>query len=241
MPDSAANSPKSPRTASGGKVIIPEKPGALRAAAAALLYWTARAADLTFRYELRDPHEAMATVAAGPVIFSIWHNRLAVTPGMYRRFLLPLCRGSERRLAAMVSASRDGALLARALERFGIIPVRGSTSRRGPQALLEMTSWVAKGCDLALTPDGPRGPRYVIQNGPIWAAQLTGLPIVPLSAYIRWKRELSSWDRFQVPLPFSRIELQLGRPLRVPRRASKPEREARRRELEAEMRRITRD
>ena len=80
----------------------------------------------------------------------------------------------------MVSASRDGGILAGILEQFGVKPVRGSSSRRGPQALLEMTTWAERGYDLAITPDGPRGPRYKVQEGVISAAQLTGLPIVPV-------------------------------------------------------------
>ena len=66
-------------------------------------------------------------------------------------------------------------------------PVRGSSSRRGPQALLELTSWAERGYDLAITPDGPRGPRYVVQEGAIGLAQVTGLPIIPASYHLRWK------------------------------------------------------
>ena len=85
-------------------------------------------------------------------------------------------------MAAMVSASKDGGFLASILECFGVQPVRGSSSRRGPQALLELTGWAERGYDLAITPDGPRGPRYVVQEGIIALAQVTGLPIVPASS-----------------------------------------------------------
>jgi len=73
----------------------------------------------------------------------------------------------------MVSASRDGGLLAAVLERFKVQPVRGSSSRRGRQALLELTTWAERRYDLAITPDGPRGPRYVVQDGIISLARLT--------------------------------------------------------------------
>ena len=108
---------------------------------------------------------------------------------------------------AIVSASRDGAFLTGILEYFKVQPVRGSSSRRGPQALLELTTWAERGYDLAITPDGPRGPRYVVQDGVISLAQLTGLPIVPVSYYVNWKIRVKSWDRFQIPLPFSLCEM----------------------------------
>src|SRR5207245_2002111 len=136
------------------------------------------------------------------LIFAVWHNRLALVLTAYRRHVTRWA--PDRRLAGMVSASRDGGMLAVALRRFGVEPVRGSSSRRGGQAVREMVAWAERGYDLAMTPDGPRGPRYVLQDGVIVTAQLTGLPIVPVSYHLRWKIQLKSWDRFQVPLPFSR-------------------------------------
>ena len=144
-------------------------------------------------------------------------------------------------MAAMVSASRDGGLLARILELFGVQPVRGSSSRRGPQALREMVSWCARGYDLAITPDGPRGPCYEVQEGVISAAQLTGLPIVPVSYHLNWKIRPNSWDRFQVPLPFACCRVRIGEILRVPRAASEASREMLRRQLEQILRGITHD
>ena len=83
-------------------------------------------------------------------------------------------------MAALVSASKDGGFLSGILELFGVQPVRGSSSRRGPQALLELTTWAERGHDLTITPDGPRGPCYQVQDGVMSLAQLTGLPIVPV-------------------------------------------------------------
>jgi len=175
----------------------------------------------------------------GRIIFSIWHNRLALSLIMYRRYVVRFA--PERRLAAMVSASRDGGLLARILEHFCVEPVRGSSSRRGPQALREMLSWAERGHDLAITPDGPRGPCYKVQEGVISTAQLTGLPIVPVSYHLNWKYRPRSWDRFQVPLPFARCTIRTGELLRVPRDAGEAEREALRQQLERIMAAITRD
>jgi lysophospholipid acyltransferase (LPLAT)-like uncharacterized protein len=120
-------------------------------------------------------------------------------------------------------------------------PVRGSSSRRGPQALLELTGWAERGYDLAITPDGPRGPRYVVQEGVMALAQVTGFPIIPASYYLGRKVQAKSWDRFQIPLPFSVCEVMIGKPVRVPREASDEERETLRQQLEQALREISRD
>jgi lysophospholipid acyltransferase (LPLAT)-like uncharacterized protein len=119
--------------------------------------------------------------------------------------------------------------------------VRGSSSRRGAQALRELTTWAERGYDLTITPDGPRGPCYQIQDGITSLAQLTGLPIVPVALNLNWKISLKSWDRFQIPLPFARCEVCVGKTFRVPAEASDEEREKLRLQLEAELRAITRD
>jgi lysophospholipid acyltransferase (LPLAT)-like uncharacterized protein len=147
----------------------------------------------------------------------------------------------QRRLAAIVSASRDGGMVARILEHFNVQPVRGSSSRRGPQALLELTSFAEQGYNLAITPDGPRGPCYVVQEGVVALAQLTGLPIVPASYKLSWKIRLKSWDRFQIPLPFARWQVHFAEPIFIPREASQQEREALRLKLENMMKNITKD
>ena len=144
-------------------------------------------------------------------------------------------RRHSRKLAALVSASKDGALLSAILDRFGIEQVRGSSSRRGPQALLELTTRGENGYDLAVTPDGPKGPRYVVNQGVVQLAQLTGLPIVPVTINTRWKFCLRSWDGFQIPIPFSRCEIILRRPIHVAKEADDPKREEIRRELEASL------
>ena len=98
-----------------------------------------------------------------------------------------------------------------------------------------------RGYDLAITPDGPRGPRYVVQDGAMALAQVTGLPLVPASYQLRWKIQLKSWDRFQIPLPFSRCDVFAGRIISVPRKTTDAEREELRKQFEAELRALTRD
>ncbi len=141
----------------------------------------------------------------------------------------------------MISASRDGGLVASVVERFGVQPIRGSTSRRGPQALLEATTWMERQYSIVITPDGPRGPVYEVQEGIILLAQLTGRPIIPTSNFTRWKIRLRSWDRFQIPLPFAFCQSYYGEPIWVPREAAEAEREQLRAKLQAAMRAITRD
>ncbi len=193
----------------------------------------------TLRFRWDDRTGLFDGPPSEPVIFCIWHNRLALSMVMYRKGVKRA--QPERRMAAMVSASKDGALLARILENFGVEPVRGSTSRRGPQALLELTSWAEQGYDLAITPDGPRGPRYVIQEGVVALAQLTGLPIIPVTYHTRWKICARSWDRFQIPLPFACCHVVFGQPIRISRELSDEQRAALRLELEQQMRTNARD
>jgi lysophospholipid acyltransferase (LPLAT)-like uncharacterized protein len=193
----------------------------------------------TVRFRLKDESGFFDTPPAGQAIYSCWHNRLALCLPAYLKFARP--RNQTRGLAAMVSASRDGAFLSAVLQTFQVQPVRGSTSRRGRQALLEMTRWAERGYDLAITPDGPRGPRYQVQPGIISLAQVTGLPILPFSYHLRWKFSIRSWDRFQVPLPFGTCELRTWKPLRIPRDADEAERERLRVHLEQTMNLITTD
>jgi lysophospholipid acyltransferase (LPLAT)-like uncharacterized protein len=226
-----------PKRKSG--VVVPHAPKWHQRLAAALVYALAHMLTATLRFKLDDLSGYFSDVPQEKIIFAIWHNRLALALILYRRYVARRDRG--RRLVAMVSASRDGGLLAEILERFGVEPVRGSSSRRGPQALREMVSWGRRGHDLAITPDGPRGPSYVVQEGVISTAQLTGLPIVPVAYHLNWKILAKSWDRFQIPLPFARCDVIIGKVLRVPRDTDAAGREELRKQLEAEMRAITRD
>ncbi len=187
--------------------------------------------SLRLRYQPNAAADAL--MLERPVIFSIWHDRLALALPGYRRMVQG--RRPNRRMAALVSASKDGALVARILEHFSAVPIRGSTSRRGSQALRELVAQAKVGHDLAITPDGPRGPRHQVQPGVIALAQLTGYPIVPANYELHGKVCLRSWDRFQIPLPLARWFVRVGNPVYVPEDANEAQRESLRQELERRM------
>ncbi|PYI83260.1 MAG: hypothetical protein DME26_15315 [Verrucomicrobia bacterium] len=229
-------------TANGVKSSRPIVPRPLRwhqQLAAWAFYALIRSVSATIRFEWRDQSGLLPGDRTQAVIFCIWHNRLALAPVPYHKYVKH--NVPSRNLAALASASQDGGVLARVLEHFGMQAVRGSSSRRGPQALLELTSWAERGYDLAITPDGPRGPCYVVQDGVTALAQLTGLPIVPITYHLNWKIRLNSWDRFQVPLPFARCTMKIARAIQVPRGASPGEREQFRHQLENSLRALTQD
>jgi lysophospholipid acyltransferase (LPLAT)-like uncharacterized protein len=233
----APQGPVRKRRSSG--VVVPHKPYWYQRLGGWVVFLLVRVVSATLRYRWIDHSGYFADGPAGPAIYCTWHNRLALCLITYYAYVRR--RNQTPGMAALVSASKDGGFLASILECFGVQPVRGSSSRRGPQALVELTGWAERGYDLAITPDGPRGPRYVLQEGVMALAQLTGLPIIPASYYLGWKVQAKSWDRFQIPLPFSRCEVMIGKPVRVPREASDEERETLRQQLEQTLREISRD
>jgi hypothetical protein len=202
-------------------VVVPNWPSGGQRALAWVVANTLRLLAATLRYRINGGR-GPAKLPDEPVIFALWHNRLGLCMKVYESFVRPHYQHDH--LAALISASRDGAFLAAILQNFGVQPVRGSSSRRGAQALLELASWAERGYDLAVTPDGPRGPRYVVQEGVMALAQVTGLPIIPYSCQLGWKIRVKSWDGFQIPLPFSHCEMTFGEPIHVPRGATDAER-----------------
>jgi lysophospholipid acyltransferase (LPLAT)-like uncharacterized protein len=233
-PENPATRPKKRKSG----VVVPHAPAWHQRLAAWIVFLAIRALTLTLRIKWDDRTGWLKNPPTGPVIFCIWHNRLVLSMGGYRIFQ----KASPRKgMAAMVSASRDGGLLTAILERFKVQPVRGSSSRRGPQALLELITWGERGYDLAITPDGPRGPCGVVQEGVLSLAQVTGYPIVPFSYHAQWKIRFNSWDRFQIPLPFSRCEMKAAPPVIVPRDLTDTERQIVRRKLEQTLQEISVD
>lgn len=163
---------------------------------------------LFYRFELHDPKGYTAHDVRGAIGVA-WHNRLLFfAPALPRRLRI--------HTAAVVSASRDGQYVADFISFFGLKALRGSSSRRGANALLGAIHAIQHGQNVAFTPDGPRGPRYTMKPGPIMLASRTGAPIYPISINASSCKSLRGWDGFQIPRLFCKLTLIIGDPITVP-------------------------
>jgi lysophospholipid acyltransferase (LPLAT)-like uncharacterized protein len=159
------------------------------------------------------------------IIYTFWHGHMLALCYTHRR----------KRVSIMVSEHRDGEFIAQTVRLLGFVPVRGSTTRGGLRALFQMADRASSGFDVAITPDGPRGPRWRVQLGVITLAQRTGMPIIPVANGASSKKNLSSWDRYLIPLPFSRVVVLFGKSIFVPRELSPGDVERKRLEVERAM------
>jgi len=155
-------------------------------------------------------------------IMAFWHGRV-LTASYYFR---------NRGIVVMISENFDGEWIARIIERFGYGTSRGSTSRGGPRALLQMKREMEAGKPAGFAVDGPRGPARTVQPGVVWLAKLTGNPVVPFHMEASSSWSLNSWDRTQIPKPFSTVALAVGAPIDVPADAGETTIEAKRVEVE---------
>ncbi len=169
-----------------------------------LIAFLIRALALTIRIRIDDRCGITRGEVKGPVIWAFWHNRILLVPVVYRRH----CSG--RRGFALTSPSKDGAILAKVMDLFGLGTVRGSSSRRGVTALRELAAILGRGDDVAITPDGPRGPMYKLSPGIVKLAQVAGAPILPMHVRYNGYWRLGSWDAFRIPHPFSGVEFVFG-------------------------------
>jgi lysophospholipid acyltransferase (LPLAT)-like uncharacterized protein len=166
-------------------------------------------ATVRFRVLIPEPPRP----AKQGVIYTLWHGRLLPLTFLHR----------DQNIATLISQSSDGEYIARVVERWGYTAMRGSSSRGGSGALREMVKLARSGRSLAITPDGPRGPRQKLKPGVLTLAQLTGQPIVPMSASATraWWVD-ARWDRFLVPRPFAIVFVRYADPIYVPRDADTP-------------------
>jgi hypothetical protein len=165
--------------------------------------------ERTLRYEVDDRADVVGRPVTENHIGALWHNRLLIFPFVLRR-LFP-----NRHGAALISASRDGELLAEVVQRFGYDVVRGSSSRLGATAILQLAQVLASGRDVVITPDGPLGPIYELGPGIVFLAQKSGAAVVPMNLEYSHCWRLGTWDRFIVPRPFAKVRVIISRPHQV--------------------------
>ena len=142
--------------------------------------------------------------ADGPWVLLLWHDKLFIAPLIAQRCF-------RRRVSALISTSKDGAWLVAFFRLMGITAVRGSSNRRGAAALIALTRAMRAGHHAGITPDGPKGPALVFKPGAIALSRLTGRPFLLLGIRYASCFRFGSWDRFAMPLPFSRVDLTVVR------------------------------
>ena len=162
---------------------------------------------LFYRIRICDPND-FSHKAEGMVAMT-WHNRLFFFAALFPK-------GVCGKTKAVVSSSRDGQYVADLISFFGLRSLRGSSSKKGANALRGALEAIREGWNVAFTPDGPRGPRYEIKAGPVIVASMTGAKILPVMVNASRYWEIRSWDGFQIPKPFSTLTVILGDPVTIP-------------------------
>ncbi len=185
--------------------------------------WTA---TLRTRWSSVDFDVRDGRIVIPEVVALVWHQRL---------FTLTT-RFAGAGITTLVSRHADGEMLARVIDGIGHHAVRGSTTRGGVQAIRELVERSTEPVRFAITPDGPRGPPYVLQSGAVYLASRTGLPLCLSTVGLDRPWQLPSWDRFWLPRPFSRALIRIGRRIHVPPDLDRDELERFRADVEAELR-----
>lgn len=197
--------------------------------------WLIRLLAMTLRLEFTDNAGFYQGPLPCPAIFAFWHNRILAMVLTHKKYYR-----NRSHVSVLTSASRDGGLLAEFMARFGIGSVRGSSSRRGAAALRELNDLlIDKKEDIVITPDGPRGPRYVLGQGLIFLAQKNNLPVVAVHAEYSSCWRLKSWDGFMIPKPFSKVKVTMDAPIHIPETDSDEAFEAERVKFEKQLQPVT--
>lgn len=174
-----------------------------------------------------DPETEAILAGGGPFLAVFWHNRLGLIASAWE---------VGRPLAMVHSSHGDGRMLGDALSDFITVPIEGSTRRNPMNAMRGILRALKDGYPVAITPDGPRGPRMRCQPGVVEAARRTGLPVLPVACSSRPRIQVGSWDRFLFPLPFTRGVTKIGAPIRI---AEADDREGARLRVEAVLTAVT--
>ena len=194
---------------------------------AAVGYPLINALGHTLRWRVEGAERYDAVIASGrQPIMAFWHGRILSGTLYFQR----------RGIVVITSENFDGEWIARIIEKFGFGTARGSSSRRGLRAMLQLVRDMEQGKPAAFTVDGPRGPARVAQPGAVWLARATGNPVLPFHTEASSKWTAKSWDRTQIPKPFSTVAVAIGEPLDVSSDANDARLETTRRELEERLR-----
>ena len=169
----------------------------------------------TTRWTLHGAEHIAPHAAGAPVVVAFWHERLPLMAALWQtaRRMHP---GSPARPHALVSLHRDGRFIGAVIRRLDIAVVLGSSSRGGAAGLRRLLGLLAQGDHIAITPDGPRGPRRVAAPGVAQIAGLSGCPVLPCAAQTSRRKVMGSWDRMVIPLPFGRGVVVCGATIPVP-------------------------
>lgn len=183
--------------------------------------WTLRAINVTLRWDRSGIDETKSVWAhEDPRIIAFWHSRQLFMPFVYRS---ALSKSGDRHMAALGSKHADGRIMARALQSLGIDSIPGSSSQGGLQALHALVRKLKNGSHIAITPDGPKGPLCKVKMGVVKIAQVSGAAIYPMAIGSQRKWRFGSWDRMQLPIPFSRAVRLMGEPIKVPPKLNEQE------------------
>lgn len=167
---------------------------------------------LTIRVKMVDESGLLNGKQKNPVIIVFWHNRIL---GISAAFLKTYPQGRQG-VTVLTSSSKDGEILAGIMNGLGMGAVRGSSSRRGARAIRELVRLIEEKQDIAITPDGPRGPKYTLSPGAVQLASLTGSPILLVHASYSRAVRMKTWDGFIIPLPFSTISVRIESEIFIP-------------------------
>ncbi len=159
----------------------------------------------TIQWEVRIP-QGYDFNGATKTIFAMWHNSLAISPYAFRNYT---------NIYVLVSPHSDGKIISKTLSKFGYHIIEGSTNKNPASAARLIVKNLAKGNNIAITPDGPRGPKYHINSNIIGLAKIAGAKIVPISCIVEKYFCLKSWDALMIPLPFCKGLITIGEQLRL--------------------------
>lgn len=153
-----------------------------------------------------DDYDRLDFISSKKVVFALWHDKLAMGPRIFQ---------DVQNTAALASSHSDGKVISEVIRKFGFSIIEGSCNRNSVRAALEIIKALRCGMNVVITPDGPRGPKHSINGNIIRIVQKTGALLVPVSYSSSRCFKINSWDKLIMPLPFSRVQIKIGEPIKI--------------------------